>query len=437
MKYSLDRLVNAMNNIGTVIRFTFLNKIKGKAFLISTLVFLLIISVGVNLPYIISQFSSGSGDSQKVIGYYTSQDELANETGKQLAGFFDKLEGSGLKVVEYSSVTEAQMAEKLQSGELYGYLTFGEVTESGFPVISFKSEKLFEYSIASQLETALQVIRQEKVITESGLPENIVAQLNAPIVINPVQISSAGGEGLSEDEQGINMIIVYGLIIVLFMAIIISGQVIASEVTAEKSSRVMEVLITSVSPVASMFGKITGMFLLLIMQLAIYIGTAVINVMLPHNQKLLEEFNFSFSGLDPMLLIYAIVYFLAGFFLFAVLYAAVGSIVSRTEDLGQAIMPMTFISLAGFYIAIFSISTPDSMLVKVSSFIPVLSPFVMILRIGLTNIPTWEILVSLAILFATIYAGVILCARIYRTGVLMYGKRPTLKELSKAMKAYK
>src|SRR5690606_35275336 len=109
----------------------------------------------------------------------------------------------------------------------------------------------------------------------------------------------------------------------------------------------------------------------------------------------------------------AVVYFLAGFFLFATLYAAVGSIVSRTEDLGQAVMPMTFISLAGFYIALFSISTPDSMLVKISSFIPLFSPFVMVLRIGLTDIPMWEVLTPVGILLVAIYISVYISAKIY------------------------
>src|SRR5690606_1961665 len=120
-----------------------------------------------------------------------------------------------------------------------------------------------------------------------------------------------------------------------------------------------------------------------------------------------------------------------------VLYAALGSVVSRTEDLGQAVMPMTIISLAGFYIAMFSIATPESTLVTVSSYIPFLSPFVMLLRIGLTNIATWEILVSLGILLVTIYICVIVSSKIYRTGVLMYGKRPSMKELIKAVRAYK
>lgn len=231
--------------------------------------------------------------------------------------------------------------------------------------------------------------------------------------------------------------VIYVMIIFLFMAIMTSGNMIASEITAEKSSRVMEILITSVSPLKQMFGKIFGMFVVVIVQVTFYLAVILTNISMPHNKGALGNLDIDLSLVDPILLIYALLFFLTGFFLFATLYAAVGSIVSRTEDLGQAVMPLTFVSLAGFYIAIFSISAPDSMLVKVTSYIPVFSPFVMLLRLGLTDVPMWQTLLSFGILLVSIYAAVYISAKIYRTGVLMYGKRPSLKEIRKAMKAYK
>lgn len=447
MKSLLDRLVSVMNNFGTVVRFTVMNKLKAKPFIISTVVFLLIISVVVNLPYIITQFQ---GDEAKVktIGYIQAGDSVGTATGAQLQQYYEAMEGSNLVLKAYPSSGDATADENtlrdaLNNGELYSYLQFGEVTDSGFPDITVKSEKLLDYSVASQIESALQIIRQYNILDQAGLTDEQMKQLQAPIKVEAAQIKGSIGAGedgesaKSATEQGVNMGIIYFLIIFLFMAVMISGQMIASEVTAEKSSRVMEVLITSVSPLTSMFGKITGMFLIVLIQLASYVAVALINVNLPHNAEMLKNFNIDLSAVDPMLLVFAVLYFLLGFFLFATLYAALGSIVSRTEDLGSAVMPMTFISLAGFYIAIFSISTPDSMLVKICSHIPLFSPFVMMLRVGLTNIATWEVFVSLGILVVTIYLAVVLSAKIYRTGVLMYGKRPSFKELRKAMKAYK
>jgi len=437
-----------MNRFLTVVRFTLLNKLKAKSFIISTLIFAIIISIGLNVPYIISKFNSG--DKVKEIGYIqSSADDLGTATGDRLREFFTEVGDTTIVFKGYQTTgdkakDETMLKDAMKNEDLYGYLDFGPVTVTGFPEMTFKSEKLLEYSISGKIENALQLIRQDRILSQSGLTAEQVTQLSAPITIASIQISASGtgsvgsvGEGKTAAEQGVNMGIIYFIIIFLFMAVMISGQMIASEVTAEKSSRVMEVLITSVSPLISMFGKITGMFLLILSQLVIYLGVGIINLTMPHNQKMLSSFNIDLSGVDVSLLVFSAVYFLAGFFLFATLYAAVGSIVSRTEDLGQAIMPMTFVSLAGFYIAIFSISTPDSLLVKISSFIPLFSPFVMVLRIGLTDIPLWEILTSVGILLVAIYVSVYISAKIYRTGVLMYGKRPGWKEIRKAMKAYK
>lgn len=431
-----------MHNFGTVVRFTVMNRMRTKSFIFSTIAFLFIISTLVNLPYIISLFQNE--EEIQTIGYIQADESLSSATGDQLQQYFESMEGSKLVFKAYPSsgdatADEATLREALTNNEIYSYLQFGEMTDSGFPQIIVKSEKLLDYSVASQIESALQVIRQYQILDQAGLTDQQMQQLQAPIHVEVAQVKSSidGGQSKSAEEQGINMGIIYFLIIFLFMAVMISGQMIASEVTAEKSSRVMEVLITSVSPLTSMFGKITGMFLIVLMQLASYIVIAFININLPHNAEMMKSLNIDFSVVDPMLIVTAVLYFFLGFFLFATLYAALGSIVSRTEDLGSAVMPMTFVSLAGFYIAIFSISTPDSMLVKFSSHFPLFSPFVMILRVGLTNIPIWEVMVSLAILIVTIYLAVYVSAKTYRTGVLMYGKRPSLKELRKAMKAYK
>lgn len=432
-----------MNNFWTVVSFTVRNKVRGKAFIISTLVLALLLSIGINIPYFATQFS-GDGDKTVTIGFIQAgEDDAGTVTGNGLKAYFEAQSETGVKLAPYADQGDAAANEKLlkqaiKDKTIAGYLTFGDMTASGFPVVTYNSEKLMDYKVTSLLQNALQMIRQTAVLQDAGLTGEQLAVLNAPIEISALQISAGeGGDGKSEEEQGVNMGLVYFIIIFLFMAVMISGQMIASEITAEKSSRVMEILITSVAPLKSMFGKIFGMFVIVMLQIAVYVAVIVLNVSLPHNRETLTEFNINLSNIDPMLLIYSLIFFLTGFFLFATLYAAVGSIVSRTEDLGQAVMPMTIISLAGFYIAIFSISTPDSMLVKATSFIPLFSPFVMVLRLGLTDPSTWEVLVSIGLLLVAIYIAVYVSAKIYRTGVLMYGKRPSWKEIRKAMKAYK
>ncbi|MDQ8734793.1 ABC transporter permease [Paenibacillus sp. LHD-38] len=434
-----------MNKFWTVVGFTLRNKFRGKAFLITTIIIAVIMSIAINLPYIFSQF--GSGDKVTKIGYIQMQQAEDTATGDQLKAYFEMQEKPGVELIPYEdkgseAENEKQLKQAITDKDVKGYLAFGQMTDSGFPAVTYKSEKLLAFDLTSSIQNGLQAIRQATVLQDAGLTDAQMALLNAPIEIASVQISAtegAGnvGEGKTPEEQAVNMGLVYFIVVLLFMAIMITGQLIASEITAEKSSRVMELLITSVSPLKQMFGKIVGMFLVGLIQITIYVIVIIVNISLPHNNKMLDQYNIDLTQIDPMLLLYAILFYLTGYFLYATLFAAVGSIVSRTEDLGQAVLPITMLSLAGFYISIFSISSPDSVLVKVASFIPFFSTFVMLLRLGLSDPPVWQLWASIGILLVTIYIAVWVSAKIYRTGVLMYGKRPSFKELRKAMKAYK
>lgn len=232
-------------------------------------------------------------------------------------------------------------------------------------------------------------------------------------------------------------VLVYVLLIMIFMVVTMYGNMIAMEITAEKSSRVMEILISSVSPLKQMFGKILGMFLLALTQISAYMIIIAANLLLPHNREILKKLDLSLADVDLSLLAYFVLFYLLGYLLYSTVFAAIGSLVSRTEDLGQALTPMTFLTLAGFYIGLFGINMPDSMFVKVSSFIPFFTPFIMFLRVGLSDPAWWEIALSVLLLAVSILAMGWLAAKIYRTGVLLYGKRPGIRELRKAMKAYK
>jgi ABC-2 type transport system permease protein len=150
-----------------------------------------------------------------------------------------------------------------------------------------------------------------------------------------------------------------------------------------------------------------------------------------------RELNLDLSSLDPMLVVYAVIFYVTGYFLYGTLYAAIGSIVSRTEELGQAVMPLTTISMVAFFLGIFGLSNPNASYVVILSYIPFFTPYFMFMRIGMADPALWEVLLSLVILLATILLVGWLSAKIYRTGVLMYGKRPGIRELRKAMKAYK
>ncbi len=427
------------NGFLTVMGFTVRNKFRSKSFIVTSVILALLVIIGSNLPYIISKFQS---DEASEIGM------VAGDMAARLEQYYGSQEKAEVIVRQFpdqgsAAANETAMKERISSGEIKGYLELGEMdAASGFPKVTYKSKATMDFGFTNKLKSGLQYVKNEDVA--KGLPAATLQKLMAPVVIDNVQISttdggagSVGKNGKSTEEVVIATGMVYVLVIVLFMGVMITGQLIATEITAEKSSRVMEVLITSVSPLKQMFGKIVGMLIVGLSQILLIAGVAVINLTLPHNIDTLKNLNIDLGAIDPLLIVFAVIFYLLGYFLYSTLYAAVGSIVSRTEDLGQAVMPLTLFSLAGFYLAIFGLTTPNATYVVISSFIPFFSPFLMFMRIGLTDPAWWEVALSLAILCGTIFGLGWLSAKIYRTGVLMYGKRPTMKELRKAMKAYK
>lgn len=428
--------------IGAVIGFTARGKFRSKSFIVTSLVIALLLSVVIHLPYLIAKFQS----HDELVKIGAIRGGAGGDIPAKLALMgASSVEPAGFSMAVYENqgsaeANESLLQQKLAEREIGGYLDFLPDPAVGFPSAVLKSEST-DRGTVSRLQKALQSIKTEE-ITRNLLTPDQLSQIRTPVKLDAVQVSTIGGagsvgEGKSEAQIKLATGLVYVLVIFLFMGVMITGQLIATEITAEKSSRVMEVLITSVSPLVQMFGKIIGMFLVAMSQIALLAVVAVINLGLPHNQQILRGMDINVSEIPPSLLVYAVLFYLAGFFLYATLFAAVGSIVSRTEELGQAVMPITFLSMAGFYIALFGLTSPNAAFIKAMSFVPFFTPFTMFLRIGLSDPPWWEVLLAFALLLAAILLLGWLAAKIYRTGVLMYGKRPTWKELRKAMKAYR
>jgi ABC-2 type transport system permease protein len=425
-----------MNDLMTVIRFTVANKMRSKSFKVTLVIFVLILTVMAHIPFFIQLFSS---DETAKYGIFQREDNVT----ERLVQFVNGADHVSFELVVYPDPGTAEEQDRvirqaIEKDEVKGFLQLSDAAEEGaFPAVTYKAENTMDFGGLSELQNVLTNIKTELVLEDLNLSEQHRQQLFAPIQFETVQISVGGGMEKSESQMFVAYGMVYLLMIMLFMAIMITGQLIATEITTEKSSRIMEILVTSVAPLKQMFGKIIGMLIVGLSQILVLAAAAVANLLLPHNREAIDALNINFMDIDPLLLIYFIVFYLTGYFLYATLYAAVGSIVSRTEDLGQAVMPITFLALAAFYIGIFGLSQPTSPFIVAMSYVPFFSPLIMFLRIGMTQPHWWEIALSIAILLASIFAFGWLSAKIYRTGVLMYGKRPSFKELRKAMKAFK
>jgi ABC-2 type transport system permease protein len=427
-----------MNKMGTIIGFTFKNKVRTKSFMITTLILVLLLSIGMNLPYIIDQFKGDSASKETQIAVIA---EEGNQAADLLKAYTSPAGMPQAKVVQYTSADDAELKKALDEGTVEGYVTFAEPTGEGLPPVTYHNKDgELNGDVQIYLQNALQQANTQFIVGDKLTQEQIAA-MSTPVHIATQQLNADGTAGDNDASQestpAINYVIVYAMLMLFFMSIMMTGNMIAAEITSEKSSRIMEILITSASPLAQMFGKVIGIFLVGLLQIAIIVAAVVVNLKLPHNATILKDLDLDLGQLNINLLLYGIVLYVLGYFLYALMYAAVGSIVSRTEDLGQAVMPIMMLGFVAFYVPLFSISNADTLLVKIASYVPFTSPLTMLLRIGVGEVAIWQVIVSLAILLVTTFIFGWLAAKIYRTGVLMYGKRPSIKEIRKAMKAYK
>ncbi|MCM1545060.1 MAG: ABC transporter permease [Ruminococcus sp.] len=237
-------------------------------------------------------------------------------------------------------------------------------------------------------------------------------------------------------DQMQNFFYTYIMIFALYMVILLYGQMVATNVATEKSSRAMELLITSANPVSMMFGKVFASCTAGLIQLIAVFGAAFIGFNINKSDWTDNQIVMSIFDMPAQLLVYMLVFFVLGFFIYAFLYGAIGSTVSKLEDINTSVMPVTFMFIIAFFVVVFSMSggNIDNTLMKVCSFIPFTSPMAMFTRIAMSTVPFYEIVISIAILIASVIGIGYVSAKIYRVGVLLYGTAPKLSTLLKAIK---
>ncbi|MDE7124458.1 MAG: ABC transporter permease [Eubacterium sp.] len=237
-------------------------------------------------------------------------------------------------------------------------------------------------------------------------------------------------------DQMQNFFYTYIMIFALYMVILLYGQMVATNVATEKSSRAMEVLITSAKPTSMMFGKVIASCLAGLIQLVAIFGSALLLFNLNKAYWGDNVIVSSIFNIPTSLLIYMLIFFLLGFFIYAFMYGAIGSTTSKLEDINTSVMPVTMLFIIAFFVVVFSLSSGavDNTLLKVCSYIPFTSPMAMFTRIAMSTVPFYEIAISIAILIVSAVGIGIISAKIYRVGVLLYGTTPKIGTVLKLIR---
>ncbi|MTH54588.1 ABC transporter permease [Bacillus mangrovi] len=409
-----------MSKFWVVLFYTYSNKIKSRSFLITTAITLVLIFGISNLQNIMGAFNKDEAVKVTVIDEEGSLYEPFAQNAKTLDPDLE---------ISQTNEKEDALTQKVLDGSLNAYVILKNDAQ-GLPAGSFYAESVVNAEVSFTLDQALQQTKTAVGTERLGIDPAQVSELLAPVEMEKtaLQENAKSAEELNQARG-----LVYVMLFIIYFSVITYASMIAMEVATEKSSRVMEILISSISPIQQMFAKILGIAFVSLTQLAIMIGGGYLAV-----RGKMEEIDaisggvMGISSTSPATIVYGVVFFLLGYFLFATLAAFLGSLVSRIEDVQQMITPMIFIVVAGFLIAMFNLGNPDNSFVTVTSFIPFFAPMIMFLRVGMLDVPFWEAGLSILILLGTIFILAYFGARVYKGGVLMYGKSNSLKDIRKA-----
>ncbi len=407
----------------------YVQRVRSRAFIIFTIA-LAVVGLALTLAPVGIRLIVGEGGSTQV-GLNASGGVLQPAALRgALAPFATEDNTYEVVAVDDEAIGRAAM----QDGELDGLLTVsrGADGDLGFDYVT-------DASAASQSVNAVRQAATQLVISDrlqrAGVDTSEQAGIFAPAPFNlqpldPNAPRDAFGSG--------NGILAYVLVIMTFMAIVTYGTWVATSVAEEKSSRVMELLITAASPRQLLAGKVVGTGAAGLTQYFSILVAAIIGLVLQGvlarqlfgagGQNLLE-------GVDFSVLVPFTLFFIPGFLLYCVLYAGFGSMASRQEDVTQVTGPMLFIGMGGYFASFVAMATPGLAWVKVLSLIPFFSPYLLAARYVLAgNIAAWEWVVA-AVLMVLFLAGALwLAARIYSAGVLLYGQRSSLRSVWRAVR---
>jgi ABC-2 type transport system permease protein len=411
-----------MNKFWIILWHTYVTKLKAKSFIITTIITSVLVFAVTNLNHIIEFFNK---DEKKTVA-------VIDETGMLYKPLQMQLKKSGEKDIQLQPFngSESEAKKNVQREKWDAFLTLAYDNKQ-LPKATYYANTIADSDIPNKLQQALQQLKTTLVTAKIGLKPEQVTQLYEPVPFHKVALEK---NAKTEEELNQARGLVYILLFAMYMFVLMYGGMIASEVATEKSSRVMEILISSAPPVQQMFGKIVGVALLSLTQFVVLFAIGFSS--LESSGKELLQF-LGFEQIPISTFVYAIIFFLLGYFLYATLFAVLGSMVSRVEEVQPMITPVTLLVVAAFFIAMFGLNKPESSFITATSFIPFFAPMIMFLRVGMLNVASWEIALSLALLIATIGLFAFFGAKIYRGGVLMYGKSTSLKDIKKAIQLTK
>jgi len=396
-----------MNKFIATILITYDKKIKSKSFLIITLILMSIIVIAFNFDKIENKF-----ENEDKIGIVTQSENDYNKIKKVYSHQEKK------KLEHFTSYNKAK--ELLNKKEIDSFITF-KVNNSGKIKANLYSKTKVTDSDLSELKQRLVPLQQIYTASKHNLNEHSAKELYQNSDVNS-HVLNEDGNKLSSSERNFNTILSYVLLITLVFILMNYINQISMEIANEKTSRVIEMIITSVPAYQHVLSKITGVILVALTQILILLFTFFVSYKLFDGKQLFNKFDLDVTSANIDVIIIALIVWLLAVIGYIILGALVGSLVSRIEDLGQAIMPLSLIILISFYIAFFNFSSPDSKILTLCSYIPYISPFAILAQLGGDTYNVITIIISILINIIVIFISLIIVSKSFKSTILSFDK---------------
>ena len=403
-----------MKNLKTVTAFTISEMVRRKSFIISTLVILIIIALAFNIPNIMKKLGNdGSGEKVLIIDPENLFEGMASNLNEAGLGY------------EFQTTTEELNLEEIKEkikNDVDACIKFSKQENT------VKMEYIVESAAVNYGE-----IPQTLVATFTNLYSNLqVKKLN----LSPEELSSLEPEfdvTLTETDENAakgNIFIMMMISIVLFYAVFFCAGQVSTAITTEKTSKIIETLITSTDSKTIVLGKTLGIGIVGLIQVILMMIVAIISAKFCMDPEILSSI-FDISTITPTLFIITLIYFCLGYGLYSLFFALTGATVSKPEDVQSANGPVSFVAVIGFYLAYFSMMNPSSSVNKIAGIVPISSPFCMPLRVMMGTATTGEVITSVLVLIATTALVAMLAIKVYSSTILNTGARLSLKDAIK------
>jgi ABC-2 type transport system permease protein len=407
-----------MKKILTIAKWEYLEKVKTKAFVISLIITPLIIIMFSLLPTLLSEKEDQRVKAIGIVdssGIYYKQLAIELEKYKidrqQPNYILINLTGKAKMITELKAEADKNVIENKIEGFL---LILNGGTDS--VMVEYRSENLGSFKDLRRFEEKINAIRIQNELDEKEFDPAIAALVQNNVEIQQIKIESSGKEG--KQDFLVVFFSAFIFIILLMMMVIYSGQMLVRSLIEEKSNRLIEILISSCKPEELLAGKILGLSALGLTQIIIW---SLIGVVLIGGAVIPME---AFENIIPML-----AYFILGFIFYTTIFVGIGSIVTTEQEAQQMTTYISLILILPIVITIPAIQNPDSMMVKVLSYIPFTIPSIMLLRFKIAPVPLTDVFVTLFIMIISLIITLNISAKIFRIGILSYGTKPTIREL--------